>query len=51
MICPKCKSDQTMVTDSRQFELYRRRRYECIMCGERFTTKEIVYEAQKDLEG
>lgn len=50
MICPKCKSDQTTVIDSRQFKAYRRRRYECLMCGERFTTKETVYEAQMDLE-
>ena len=42
MICPNCKSDQTLVTDSRQLELYRRRRYKCLECGERFTTKEAV---------
>jgi transcriptional regulator NrdR family protein len=44
MICPNCKSDQTAVIDSRQFKAYRRRRYKCLECGERFTTKEVVVE-------
>ena len=48
MDCPKCKSDQTKVIDSRQFEFYRRRRCECLLCGERFTTKETLVEKVED---
>ena len=44
MICPKCKSDNSKCIDSRQNDMkaYRIRRYECMNCGGRFTTKEVV---------
>lgn len=42
MICPNCNSENTKVYESRQLPLYRRRRYKCLMCGERFTTKEYL---------
>ena len=48
MICPNCKSDQTMVIDSRQFESYRRRRYKCLVCDERFNTKEEAVEVDNE---
>lgn len=48
MICPNCKSEQTKTIDSRQFDSYRRRRYVCIECGERFTTKETLVERVED---
>lgn len=44
MICPNCGSDNTTVYDSRQYPDHRRRRYKCLNCGERFTTKEEVKE-------
>lgn len=40
MICPNCKSENTEVIDSRQFEVYRYRRYSCLMCAYRFSTRE-----------
>lgn len=40
MICPNCKSENTAVYESRQLPMYRRRRYKCLMCNERFSTKE-----------
>lgn len=40
MICPKCNSENTRCHESRQQPLYRRRRYTCLDCNERFTTKE-----------
>lgn len=48
MICPNCNSDQTAVTNSRQKKTHRRRRYECLNCGERFTTKETVVEEREE---
>lgn len=40
MICPYCRTDKTKVVDSRRPKEKRRRRYECEMCGRRFTTYE-----------
>lgn len=40
MICPKCNSTQTSCKDSRLHNTFRRRRYECLSCGARFSTKE-----------
>ena len=36
----KCKHERTHCYDSRKYETYRRRRYECLDCGKRFTTVE-----------
>ena len=41
MNCPECFSTNAYVYDTRQFETYRWRRYECKDCGHRFTTKEM----------
>lgn len=44
MHCPFCKAEDTKVIDSRladEGDQVRRRR-ECVMCGERFTTYEII---------
>lgn len=49
MICPNCSSEQTMVINSRQFPTYRRRRYECRICRERFNTKEETEEKQDEV--
>lgn len=49
MICPYCGSDNTVVYDSRQFPNYRRRRYKCRNCEERFTTKEETEEKQDEV--
>lgn len=40
MICEKCKHDNTHAIDSREKNNTRRRRYECLDCGHRFTTLE-----------
>lgn len=42
MTCPHCQTDQTKVIDSRQHHGYRLRRYICLICNRRFTTKEEV---------
>lgn len=40
MNCPSCGSFNTACKDSRQKPDYRYRRYHCINCGKRFSTKE-----------
>ena len=45
MNCPYCNSSQTVCSDSRQQETYRRRRYKCLNCEQRFTTHEIYVES------
>lgn len=47
MNCPKCKSSQTAITDSRQSGKTRRRRHQCLACGHLFTTYEICKEEFK----
>lgn len=42
MICPNCNSENTTVLATRQFPAYRRRRYKCLECEARFTTKEWI---------
>ena len=42
MRCPFCGFEDTKVIDSRPSDGKKRRRRECIKCGKRFTTYEIV---------
>ncbi len=42
MKCPECSCEDSKVIDSRPTENKVRRRRECIQCGYRFTTYEIV---------
>jgi len=42
MRCPYCQYDESRVIDSRPSEDRKRRRRECLKCGKRFTTYEIV---------
>ncbi len=42
MKCPYCEENQSKVTDSRDTENGIRRRRECLSCGRRFTTHELV---------
>lgn len=42
MKCPFCGYEDTKVIDSRPSEDKKRRRRECIKCGKRFTTYEIM---------
>ncbi len=42
MNCPYCNEKDTRVLDSRPLESKIRRRRECIRCGRRFTTYEVV---------
>lgn len=44
MKCPECGFDESKVIDSRPTENKVRRRRECIQCGARFTTYEIIEE-------
>lgn len=41
MVCPKCQSENTSIRESKQLKEVRRRRYQCLNCGWRFTTHEI----------
>ena len=42
MKCPECGCEESKVIDSRPTENKVRRRRECIQCGARFTTYEII---------
>ena len=42
MRCPFCQYEESKVIDSRPAEDKKRRRRECLKCGKRFTTYEIV---------
>lgn len=42
MKCPFCGYEDTKVIDSRPSEDKKRRRRECVKCGRRFTTYEVV---------
>ena len=42
MRCPYCQYEESKVIDSRPAENRKRRRRECLKCGKRFTTYEIV---------
>lgn len=44
MKCPECNCEESKVIDSRPTENKVRRRRECIQCGYRFTTYEIIEE-------
>lgn len=44
MKCPECGCEESKVIDSRPTENKVRRRRECINCGSRFTTYEIIEE-------
>lgn len=48
MICPKCGETASCI-DSRLVARYRRRRYKCLECGTRFSTREIMVEEHKAL--
>jgi transcriptional regulator NrdR family protein len=41
MNCNKCKA-KTKVIDKRNTKTYTRRRRECLKCGQRFTTTEVL---------
>lgn len=42
MRCPFCNYEDTKVIDSRPSDEKKRRRRECVKCGKRFTTYEVV---------
>ncbi len=42
MKCPNCETNESKVTDSRETESGIRRRRECLGCGHRFSTQELV---------
>ncbi len=53
MKCPYCGYQETKVKDSRDFNVFVRRRRECIKCGKRFTTYErmelpVIYVKKRD---
>lgn len=50
MQCPKCKSDLTSVVDSRPSGETNRRRRQCIDCGFRFSTREVIDDELQELE-
>lgn len=47
-MCPICKNDNTHVTDTRKYSGYIRRRYECLTCRQRFTTRERIRKESKN---
>ena len=50
MICPWCHSTKTKVTNSRFESRRKRRRRECLGCGERFTTLELTLDEYDQLD-
>ena len=50
MICPKCKSSNNFVKDTRHHAGETHRRRECIDCGYKFNTIEITATKYKDLK-
>lgn len=44
MTCPACGENQDIVSDSREWYGTKRRRRECLKCGERWSTVEVRYE-------
>lgn len=48
MICPWCRSDNTLCKDSRPSGIGRRRRYRCGNCGGRFSTMELPVGLEKE---
>ena len=50
MNCPKCGFEMSGVVDSRYINNTKRRRRECILCGERYTTVEVFYEDFKKMQ-
>lgn len=50
MQCPKCNAFETSVVDSRSTGQTNRRRRQCVACGYRFTTREIIDEELQDLQ-
>lgn len=50
MLCPKCRSPEVSVIDSRSlgFSTYRRRH--CLDCGNRFSTREIPEDEAKAMQ-
>ncbi len=49
MKCPKCKSENSMILDSRTCGDHTRRRRKCCDCGTRFSTEEITKEEYQHL--
>ena len=45
--CPNCKSDKSFVVDSRPNEHGVRRRRECRVCNERYSTVEFVMKYER----
>ena len=50
MQCPKCKNDDTSVVDSRPTGETNRRRRQCVACGYRFTTREVMDDDLQELK-
>ena len=46
MKCPKCGTEISKVVATYNCKKWRTRRRECLECGERFTTKEVVVEKE-----
>lgn len=44
MICPSCHQDQSICRDSRQRGVIRERTYDCMLCGQRYFTQEVITE-------
>ncbi|MFH1425217.1 MAG: transcriptional regulator NrdR [archaeon] len=46
MLCPYCLNAETKVVDKRDVEGLSKRRRECLKCGKRFNTQELVERAE-----
>ena len=51
MICPKCKSDNLKIVDTRSDDASTRRRRLCLDCGVRFNTLEVIDYEYDNLKG
>lgn len=50
MTCPWCRSDNVMCKDSRPAGIGRRRRYACQACRGRFSTIEMPYMLEREIQ-
>lgn len=51
MICPKCGTASTSCIQTRQYPTYRHRRYKCLYCNVKFSTREEIIEGSLTEKG
>ena len=51
MNCSQCGHPESVVVDSRTGKGHRRRRRQCVECGERWSTREVVADSLAEARG